>query len=179
MSELYDYYKSVVVKKLISKFRYKSVMQVPTLNKIVLNMGVGQATDNKKFLEQAMNDLSVISGQKPCITKSRKSIAGFKIRKNVPLGCKVTLRKFRKWNFLNSLIKVVIPRIRDFRGFSKKSFDGRGNYNLGIREQIIFPEINYDNIDKIRGLNISIITTANSDHECLSLLSFFNFPFQL
>ncbi|QCI26122.1 50S ribosomal protein L5 [Buchnera aphidicola] len=179
MMSLYDLYKSKVVKKLMEKFKYVSVMQVPNIEKITLNMGIGKAVHNKKFLEKAIQDLTVISGQKPFITKSKKSIAGFKIRQNYPIGCKVTLRGTRKWDFLHRLITIVIPRIRDFRGFSKKSFDGRGNYNMGISEQIIFPEINYDTIDQVRGLDIAITTTANSDIESLFLLSSLNFPFQL
>lgn len=177
--ELYDYYKNTVVKKLMLKFQYKSIMQVPCIKKITLNMGVGKAINNKKILEQAVNDLTLISGQKPLVTKSKKSIAGFKIRQGNLIGCKVTLRGLRKWDFLSRLINIVIPRIRDFRGFSRKSFDGFGNYNMGIREQIIFPEINYDTIDKIRGLDIAITTTAKSDIEGFELLSSFHFPFQL
>lgn len=179
MQTLYELYKSKIVKILIEKFKYKSVMQVPDIEKITLNMGIGKANHDKKFLEKAMQDLILISGQKPFITKSRKSIAGFKIRQGYPIGCKVTLRGKRKWDFLNRLITVVIPRIRDFRGFSKKSFDGKGNYNMGISEQIIFPEINYDTIDQVRGLDISITTTAKSDVEGFTLLSSFHFPFQL
>ncbi|WP_343128130.1 50S ribosomal protein L5 [Buchnera aphidicola (Takecallis taiwana)] len=175
---LYNVYKTHVVKALMKKFRYVSVMQVPNIEKITLNMGAGKANHDKKVLEQAVKDLMLISGQKPIITQSRKSIAGFKIRQGYPIGCKVTLRGIRKWNFLNRLITIVIPRIRDFRGFSKKSFDGRGNYNMGICEQIIFPEINYDTIDKVRGLDISITTTACSDAEGFALLSAFHFPFQ-
>ena len=179
MLELHTYYKLHIVKTLMSKFKYSSIMQVPKIEKITLNMGVGQAVNDKKALELAIKDLTAIAGQKPMVTNSKKSISGFKIRKGYPIGCKVTLRGIRKWDFLNRLIKIVIPRIRDFRGFSKKSFDGHGNYNFGIREQIIFPEINYDTIDKIRGLDISITTTANSDNEGFVLLSSFNFPFQL
>ncbi|CAL4043391.1 50S ribosomal protein L5 [Buchnera aphidicola (Phyllaphis fagi)] len=176
---LNDYYKKHIIEKLMVKFKYSSIMQVPKINKITLNMGIGKAVHEKKALDHAILDLMTISGQKPCITKARKSISGFKIREGYPIGCKVTLRGRRKWDFLNRLISIVIPRIRDFRGFSKKSFDGRGNYSLGIREQIIFPEINYDNIDKIRGLDITITTTANSDNEGIALLSYFHFPFRV
>ncbi|CAL4323563.1 50S ribosomal protein L5 [Buchnera aphidicola] len=178
MFELNEYYKSHIMKHLMKKFKYRSVMQIPKINKITLNMSLGQS-NNKKELELTMQDLKNISGQKPLITHAKKSIAGFKLRQGYPIGCKVTLRGVRKWDFLNRLINIVIPRIRDFRGFSKRSFDGRGNYNLGIREQIIFPEINYDKIDKIRGLDISITTTANNDDEGFELLSSFRFPFQL
>ncbi|CAL4323451.1 50S ribosomal protein L5 [Buchnera aphidicola (Pterocallis alni)] len=178
MLDLYSYYKSHVVKKLIDQFQYHSIMQVPVIDKITLNIGINQLKNDKKTLDKAVSDLTLITGQKPIITKSKKSIAGFKIRKGYPIGCKVTLRGVRKWDFLNRFIKIVIPRIRDFRGFSKKSFDGRGNYNIGIKEQIIFPEINYDTIDKVRGLNITITTTAKNNIEGLALLSFFNFPFQ-
>lgn len=179
MIVLYKFYKTQVIHKLIQKFQYASVMQVPNIEKITLNMGVGKANNDKKILEQAVKDLTLITGQKPIITQSRKSIAGFKIRQGYPIGCKVTLRGTRKWDFLNRLITIVIPRIRDFRGFSKKSFDGRGNYNMGISEQIIFPEINYDTIDKVRGLDIAITTTASSDTEGFALLSAFHFPFQV
>lgn len=174
---LCDYYKHTITKKLKKEFNYTSVMQVPNINKITLNMGVGLAASDKKILEFAISDLTVISGQKPIITKARKSVASFKIRKNYPIGCKVTLRGKRKWDFLDKLITIVIPRIRDFRGFSKKSFDGFGNYSIGIREQIIFPEIDYNKVDKIRGLDITINTTANSDKEGYALLKAFNFPF--
>ncbi|CAL4325180.1 50S ribosomal protein L5 [Buchnera aphidicola (Eriosoma grossulariae)] len=178
MNNPYDYYKKVVIKNLMLKFNYHSSMQVPRLQKITLNMGVGKAAVDKKILEYAVKDLALISGQKAYITKAKKSVAGFKIRQGYPIGCKVTLRGERKWSFLNRLINIAIPRIRDFRGLSKKSFDGRGNYSMGIREQIIFPEINYDLIDNIRGLDITITTTANSDDEGLELLSAFNFPFR-
>ncbi|CAL4324007.1 50S ribosomal protein L5 [Buchnera aphidicola] len=178
MSELYSYYKSHVVKKMMLDFKYTSIMQVPRINKITLNMGLGKSTHDKKVLDFAISDLSLISGQKPYITKARKSISGFKIREGYPIGCKVTLRGLRKWDFLKRLISIVIPRIRDFRGFSKKSFDGRGNYSMGIKEQIIFPEINYDIIDKIRGLDITITTSSCSNKEGIALLSAFNFPFR-
>jgi len=178
MFKLYEYYKKQVVKNLVKKFKYQSIMQVPKLEKIVLNMGVGSAVSDKKLLKNAISDLTLISGQKPIVTKARKSVAGFKIRKGHPIGCKVTLRGIRKWHFLDRLISIVIPRIRDFRGFSRSSFDNTGNYNLGIKEQIIFPEINYDKIDRIRGLNVTITTSSYSINESYALLSFFNFPFR-
>ncbi|QCI19026.1 50S ribosomal protein L5 [Buchnera aphidicola] len=178
MTKLYSYYKTQVVKKLMITLNYSSIMQVPRIDKIVLNMGVGSAASDKKILDNAFLDLTVISGQKPIITKARKSVAGFKIRKGYPIGCKVTLRGKRKWDFFERLISIAIPRIRDFRGLSVNSFDGRGNYSLGIREQIIFPEIDYDKIDRVRGLDVTITTTAKSDHEGHLLLSAFNFPFR-
>ncbi|WWO99856.1 MAG: 50S ribosomal protein L5 [Candidatus Dasytiphilus stammeri] len=178
MVQLHDFYKSEVIKKLMIHFKYKSVMQVPKVKKITLNMGVGKAVSDKKILENAIADLTAISGQKPLITRARKSISGFKIRKGYPIGCKVTLRGERMWNFLERLIWIVIPRIRDFRGLSVRSFDGYGNYSIGIKEQIIFPEIIYDKIDHIRGLDITITTTAISDKEAHYLLSAFNFPFR-
>ncbi|ANF17213.1 50S ribosomal protein L5 [Buchnera aphidicola (Schlechtendalia chinensis)] len=173
-----DYYKTEILKKLVDKFNYSSVMQVPNIKKITLNIGVGLASVDKKHLNNAISDLTKISGQKPLVTKARKSISSFKIRKGYPIGCKVTLRGKRKWDFLERLIMVAIPRIRDFRGLSLKSFDGRGNYSIGIREQIIFPEIDYDKIDRIRGINITITTTAKSDREGRELLSAFKFPFR-
>lgn len=160
------------------KCNYSSIMQVPRIEKITLNMGVGTAVVEKKTLDQAILDLTLITGQKPLITKARKSIAGFKIRQGYPIGCKVTLRGKRKWDFLDRLISIAIPRIRDFRGLSKNAFDGRGNYSIGIREQIIFPEIDYDKIDRVRGLNVCITTTARSDYEGELLLSSFHFPFR-
>ncbi|WWO99997.1 MAG: 50S ribosomal protein L5 [Candidatus Dasytiphilus stammeri] len=178
MAQLHDFYKLEVINKLMIHFKYKNVMQVPNLEKITLNMGVGKAVSDKKLLENAIADLTAISGQKPLITKARKSISGFKIRKGYAIGCKVTLRGERMWDFFERLIYIVIPRIRDFRGFSLKSFDGYGNYSIGIKEQIIFPEIIYDKIDHIRGLDISITTTATSDKEAHYLLSAFNFPFR-
>ncbi|NIH16485.1 MAG: 50S ribosomal protein L5 [Buchnera aphidicola (Periphyllus lyropictus)] len=178
MLDIYNFYKKKIVPKFIKKFHYTSVMQVPKIIKITLNMGVGECVSNKKKLDYAVSDLALISGQKPVLTKVRKSVAGFKIRQGYPIGCKVTLRGVRKWHFLSKLINIVMPRIRDFRGFSKSSFDGFGNYNFGIKEQIIFPEIDYDKIDEIRGLDISILTTAKSDLEAFSLLSEFNFPFK-
>lgn len=177
MSILYNHYKKNIIKKLIIKFNYTSIMEVPTLKKITLNMGIGKATNNQKILENALTNLTLISGQKPYITKSKKSISGFKIRQGQNIGCKVTLRKKRMWEFFERLIFISIPRIRDFRGLSLKSFDGFGNYNIGIKEQIIFPEINYDKIDNIRGLDIAITTTAKSNKEGIALLKEFNFPF--
>lgn len=178
MAKLHDFYKDTVVAELQKKFEYKSVMQVPRIEKITLNMGVGEAITDKKVLEHATNDLTAISGQKPLITKARKSVAGFKIRDGYPIGAKVTLRGERMWEFLERLISISVPRIRDFRGLNPKSFDGRGNYSMGVREQIIFPEIDYDKIDKIRGLDITITTTAVSNEEGLALLTAFNFPFK-
>ncbi|CAL4325266.1 50S ribosomal protein L5 [Buchnera aphidicola] len=178
MVTLYNYYKSKVIQKLMLKLKYTSIMQVPTIEKITLNMGVGSASSNKKTLDHAILDLTVISGQKPLITKARKSVSGFKIRQGYPIGCKVTLRGQRKWDFFERLIIIAIPRIRDFRGLSKNSFDGQGNYSIGIREQIIFPEIDYDKIDRVRGLDVTITTTATSDQEGYELLSSFNFPFR-
>ncbi|WP_295164120.1 50S ribosomal protein L5 [uncultured Buchnera sp.] len=178
MATFYDYYKSKIVKKLMMELNYSSVMQVPKIDKITLNMGVGGASSDKKVLDNAVLDLTAISGQKPLITKARKSVAGFKIRQGYPIGCKVTLRKKRKWDFFERLIVIAIPRIRDFRGLSTNAFDGNGNYSLGIREQIIFPEIDYDKIDRVRGLDITITTTAKSNHEARLLLSSFNFPFR-
>ncbi len=167
-----------IVPELMKEFGYKSVMEVPRLEKIVLNMGVGEAVNDKKILENAVGDLTQISGQKPVITKARKSIAGFKIRAGYPIGCKVTLRNIRMYEFLDRLISVAIPRVRDFRGISGKAFDGRGNFNMGVREQIIFPEIEYDKIDALRGLNVTIATTAKTDREARALLSAFRFPFR-
>ncbi|QJC30005.1 50S ribosomal protein L5 [Enterobacteriaceae endosymbiont of Plateumaris sericea] len=178
MSKLYNYYKNEIVKKLIYSFKYYSIMQVPRISKITLNMGVGKAISDKKHLDNAINDLTVISGQKPLITKVHKSISGFKIRQGYPIGCKVTLRGKRMWYFFERLLFIAIPRIRDFRGLSKKSFDSYGNYNIGIKEQIIFPEINFDKIDYIRGLDISITTTAHSNKEGYALLHALNFPFR-
>lgn len=178
MSTIHNFYKQNVVKNLIKKFNYHSVMQVPKITKITLNMGVGAAATDKKILDHAINDIKVISGQQPLITKAKKSIAGFKIRQGHPIGCKVTLRGKRMWDFFERLICIAIPRIRDFRGLSSKSFDGRGNYSLGIREQIIFPEIDYNKVDRIRGLNISITTNTKFDKEGYALLSAFNFPFR-
>lgn len=176
MARLYDYYKASVTKDLMKKFGYKSVMEVPRIEKITLNMGVGEAVADKKVMDHAVSDMQKIAGQKPVVTKSKKSIAGFKIRDNYPVGCKVTLRRERMYEFLDRLVAVAIPRIRDFRGISGKSFDGRGNYNMGIKEQIIFPEIEYDKIDALRGMNITITTTAKTDEEAKALLLAFKFP---
>ncbi len=178
MAKLHDLYKDTVVAELQKKFGYKSVMQVPRIEKITLNMGVGEAIADKKVLEHATNDLTAISGQKPITTVARKSVAGFKIREGYPIGAKVTLRGERMWEFLERLISISVPRIRDFRGLNPKSFDGRGNYSMGVREQIIFPEIEYDKIDKIRGMDITITTTAKSNEEGHALLTAFNFPFK-
>jgi large subunit ribosomal protein L5 len=176
MARLFDYYKSTVAPELMKKFGYKSAMEVPRIEKITLNMGVGEAVADKKVMEHAVGDMQKIAGQKPVVTKSKKSIAGFKIRENYPVGCKVTLRKARMYEFLDRLVTVAIPRIRDFRGISGKSFDGRGNYNMGVKEQIIFPEIEYDKIDALRGMNITITTTAKTDEEARALLLAFKFP---
>ena len=176
MARLYDYYKKNVTEELMKKFGYKSVMEVPRIMKITLNMGVGEAVADKKVMDHAVSDMQMIAGQKPVVTKSKKSIAGFKIRENYPVGCKVTLRRERMYEFLDRLVTVAIPRIRDFRGVSGKSFDGRGNYNMGIKEQIIFPEIEYDKIDALRGMNITITTTAKTDEEAKALLLAFKFP---
>jgi large subunit ribosomal protein L5 len=162
----------------MEQFNYKSVMEVPRIEKITLNMGVGEAVADKKVMENAVSDLEQIAGQKPLVTKAKKSIAGFKIRDDYPVGCKVTLRKNNMYTFLDRLISIAIPRIRDFRGISAKSFDGRGNYNMGIKEQIIFPEIEYDKIDALRGMNITITTSAKTDDEAKGLLSAFSFPFR-
>ena len=178
MARFFDYYKASVVPELTKQFGYKSVMEVPRITKITLNMGVGEAVQDKKILENAVGDMQKIAGQKPVVTKSRKSIAGFKIRDGYPIGCMVTLRGPRMFEFLDRLITVSLPRVRDFRGVAGKGFDGRGNYNMGVREQIIFPEIEYDKIDALRGMNISITTTAKSDEEAKALLSAFKFPFK-
>ncbi|WMY95862.1 MAG: 50S ribosomal protein L5 [Arsenophonus sp.] len=178
MQKLHDYYKESIVKKMMCQFKYKSIMQVPKIEKIVLNMGIGEAVNDKKLLDNAASDLALITGQKPFITKARKSVAIFKIRQGYSIGCKVTLRGKRMWDFFERLIFIAMPRIRDFRGLSIKSFDGRGNYNMGVREQIIFPEIDYDKVDQVRGLDISINTTAKSDNESFVLLKAFDFPFR-
>lgn len=178
MVKIYDFYKTKVISTIMKKLDLRSVMEVPRIVKITLNMGVGSAVNDKKILDFAISDLTAISGQKPLITKAKKSISTFKIRKGYPIGCKVTLRGKRKWDFLDRLITIVIPRIRDFRGLSKRSFDGKGNYSIGVREQIIFPEINYDKIDRVRGLDITITTTACTDKEGFLLLEAFNFPFK-
>lgn len=178
MARLKDFYKDTVVAKMTEQFGYKSPMEVPRIEKIVLNMGVGEAVADKKIMENAVGDMQKIAGQKPVVTKAKKSVAAFKIRDDYPVGCKVTLRRERMYEFLDRLVTVAIPRIRDFRGISGKSFDGRGNYNMGVKEQIIFPEIEYDKIDAIRGMNISITTTAKNDEECKALLAAFKFPFK-
>ena len=178
MAKLHDYYKSDVVNELSKQFGYKTIMQVLRIEKITLNMGVGEAISDKKLLENAAADMAAISGQKPLITKARKSVAGFKIREGYPIGCKVTLRGERMWEFLERLICISVPRIRDFRGLNAKAFDGRGNYSMGVREQIIFPEIDYDKVDRVRGLDITITTSANTDEEGRALLAAFNFPFR-
>jgi large subunit ribosomal protein L5 len=177
-ARLHTFYRDAVVKDLTQKFGYKSVMQVPRIDKIVLNMGVGEAVADKKIMDNAVADMTKISGQKPLVTKSRKAIASFKIRENYPIGCKVTLRGARMYDFLDRLVNVAMPRIRDFRGISGRSFDGMGNYNMGVKEQIIFPEIEYDKIDAIRGMNITISTTAKTDDEARALLAAFKFPFR-
>ena len=178
MARMHDFYKDTVAKQLTDRFGYKSPMQVPRITKITLNMGVGEAVGDKKVLENAVGDMTKIAGQKPVVTKARKAIAGFKIREGYPIGCMVTLRGPRMFEFLDRLITISMPRIRDFRGVGGKGFDGRGNYNIGVKEQIIFPEIEYDKIDALRGMNISITTTAKNDDEARALLAAFKFPFK-
>ncbi len=178
MARLQQFYKDAVVPELLKQFGYKSVMEVPRISKITLNMGVGEAVGDKKILENAIGDMTKIAGQKPVSTKARKSIAGFKIRDGYPIGCMVTLRGPKMYEFLDRLVTIALPRVRDFRGIAAKGFDGRGNYNLGVKEQIIFPEIEYDKIDVLRGMNISITTTAKSDQEARALLGAFKFPFK-
>lgn len=178
MARLKDFYKDTVVKQLTDQFGYKSPMEVPRISKITLNMGVGEAVADKKIMENAVGDLEKIAGQKAVVTKAKKSVAAFKIRDGYPVGCKVTLRRERMYEFLDRLVTVAMPRIRDFRGITPKAFDGRGNYNMGVREQIIFPEIEYDKIDALRGMNITITTTAKTDEEARALLSAFSFPFR-
>lgn len=178
MARLQQIYKEKVVPKLLKEFAYKNVMQVPRIKKITLNMGIGEAVADKKQIENAVRDMTAIAGQKPVVTKARKSIAGFKIRDGWPIGCKVTLRGEHMWEFLDRLIAISIPRIRDFRGMNGRSFDGRGNYSMGVREQIMFPEIDYDKVDAIRGLDITITTSAETDEEGKALLKAFNFPFR-
>ncbi len=178
MARLKRYYEEELKPKLIERFGYKNPMQVPRLEKIVLNMGVGEAVQDAKKIEHAMRDLALISGQKPVVCQARKSVANFKLRKGMPIGCKVTLRRERMYEFLDRLVHIALPRVRDFRGLSPKSFDGRGNYAFGIREQIVFPEINYDEIDEIRGLDVIICTTARTDEEARALLEGFNLPFR-
>ena len=178
MARLQEFYKQNVVSQLREQFGYKSIMEVPRITKITLNMGVGEAVGDKKILENAVGDMTKIAGQKPVVTKARKAIAGFKIREGYPIGCMVTLRGTRMFEFLDRFITVAMPRVRDFRGVSGKGFDGRGNYNVGVKEQIIFPEIDYDKVDALRGMNISITTTAKTDDEARALLAAFRFPFR-
>ena len=174
---LQEKYENEVVQALMDKFGYKNIMEVPKLEKIVINMGVGEAKDNPKVLESAVGDMQLITGQKPVLTRAKKSIANFKLRENVAIGCKVTLRKQKMYEFADKLINVALPRVRDFRGVSDKAFDGRGNYSLGIKEQLIFPEVEYDKIDKVRGMDIIFVTTANTDEEARELLRFLGMPF--
>ena len=178
MARLHDYYTSTVVPDLVKQFGYQSVMEVPRIEKITLNMGVGEAVADKKVLEHAVGDMQKIAGQKPVVTVARKAIAGFKIREDYPIGCMVTLRGEKMYEFLDRLVTVAFPRVRDFRGVNGRSFDGRGNYSMGVREQIIFPEIDYDKVDKVRGLDITITTTAKTDEEGRALLAAFSFPFR-
>lgn len=178
MARMQEFYQKTVVGQLMEQFGYGNIMEVPRLEKITLNMGLGEAVADKKVIEKAVNDMAKISGQQPVVTKARKSVASFKIRDDYPIGCKVTLRRERMYEFFDRLITVSLPRVRDFRGVSAKSFDGRGNYNLGVKEQIIFPEINYDQIDAIRGMDIAVTTTARTDEEGKALLQAFGFPFR-
>jgi large subunit ribosomal protein L5 len=178
MARLQDHYRENVVPQLMEKFGYSSIMQVPRIEKITLNMGVGEAVGDKKVMEFAVGDMEKIAGQKPIVTKAKKSVAGFKIRDGWPIGCKVTLRRDRMYEFLDRLINIAIPRVRDFRGVNPKSFDGRGNYSMGVKEQIIFPEVEYDKVDALRGMDITITTSASNDEECRALLDGFNFPFK-
>lgn len=178
MSRFQTMYHDVIVPELTKKFGYKTIMQVPRITKITLNMGVGEAVNDKKMVDNAVADMTKIAGQKPAVTRTRKAIANFKIRENMPIGCMVTLRGERMYDFLDRLVTVAFPRVRDFRGVSGRAFDGRGNYNIGLKEQIIFPEIEYDKIDRLRGMNISITTTAKSDEEAKALLAGFSFPFR-
>ena len=178
MTRLKDYYSETVTKQLKEQFGYKNDMEIPRITKITLNMGVGEAIADRKVMEHAVNDMTKIAGQKPIVIKARKSVAGFKLREGWPVGCKVTLRRSMMYEFLDRLISVAIPRIRDFRGMNPKAFDGRGNYNMGVREQIIFPEIDYDKIDTLRGMDITFTTTAKTDEEGRALLAAFNFPFR-
>ena len=177
-SRLYDFYRQECIPRMMQEFRYKSPMQVPKLEKIVVNMGLGEAIQNIKLLESASSELGVITGQRPVVTRAKRSIAAFKLREGMPIGCMVTLRKHRMYDFFDKLVNVVLPRVRDFRGLSDKSFDGRGNYTMGIREQIIFPEIDYDKIDKVKGMNITIVTTAPTDEESKHLLTLMGMPFK-
>ena len=177
-NRLKEKYTNEVINKLVEQFNYTSVMEVPKIEKIVINMGVGDAVSNAKNLEKAVDELTLLSGQKPVITKAKKSIAGFRLRDGMPIGCKVTLRGERMYDFLDKLISVSLPRVRDFQGVSNKAFDGRGNYTLGVKEQLIFPEISYDNVDRVRGMDIVIVTTANSDEESHALLKELGMPFR-
>ena len=177
MSRLKDQYNETIVDEMIKKFEYKNKMQVPKLDKIVINMGVGEAKDNAKLLEAAIKDLETISGQKAIVTKAKKSVANFKLREGMPIGCKVTLRGEKMYEFADSLINLALPRVRDFRGINPNAFDGRGNYALGIKEQLIFPEIEYDKVDKVRGMDVIFVTTANTDEEARELLTLFGMPF--
>jgi large subunit ribosomal protein L5 len=178
MARLQEFYRDTVTKTLMEQFTYKSVMEVPRISKITLNMGVGEAVADKKILDNAVGDMQKIAGQKPVVTKARKSIATFKVREGYPVGCMVTLRRLHMYEFLDRLVSVAIPRIRDFRGISGRAFDGRGNYNMGVKEQIIFPEIDFDKVDVLRGMNITITTTAKTDAEAKALLAAFKFPFR-
>ncbi len=178
MARLQEFYRDTVVQQLMDQFSYKSVMEVPRITKVTLNMGLGEALVNKKVLESGLGDMTKIAGQKPIVRNARKSVAGFKVREGWPIGCKVTLRSYRMYEFMDRLINVALPRVRDFRGMSGKSFDGRGNYSMGINEQIIFPEIDYDKIDALRGMDITITTTAKTDEEGRALLAAFSFPFK-
>ena len=178
MARLQDYYRETIVGELTKKFGYRNIMEVPRLKKITLNMGLGEAVADKKVIDAAVADMGKITGQRPVVTKARKSVASFKIRDGYPIGCKVTLRRERMYEFIDRLVSIALPRVRDFRGIPRKSFDGSGNYNLGIKEQIIFPEINYDQIDSIRGMDIAITTSAKSDEEGIALLEAFGFPFR-
>jgi large subunit ribosomal protein L5 len=177
MTRLQEKYQKEVIPAMIEKFGYKNIMEVPKLEKIVINMGVGEAKENQKVLESAVSDLTLIAGQKPILTRAKKSVANFKIRENMALGCKVTLRKAQMFEFADKLMSIALPRVRDFRGVSSKAFDGRGNYSLGIKEQLIFPEIEYDKIDKVRGMDIIFVTSANTDEEARELLRFLGMPF--
>lgn len=179
MARMQEFYRDTVVKQLQDEFKYTSVMEVPRITKITLNMGLGEAIGDKKVIERAVEDMVKISGQKPVVNNARKSVAGFKVREGWPIGCKVTLRSQRMYEFLDRLVSIAIPRIRDFRGLNPKSFDGRGNYSMGVREQIIFPEIDYDKIDALRGMDITITTTAKTDEEGKALLKAFNFPLKV
>lgn len=178
MNALREYYENQIVDAMIKKFSYKNKMEVPKIEKVVINMGLGEAKENAKAIDSAVNDMTIIAGQKPIVTKAKKSIAAFKLRAGMPIGCKVTLRGEKMYSFVNRLINLALPRVRDFRGVSAESFDGRGNYTLGVKEQLMFPEIQYDKIDKIRGMDIVFVTTANTDEEARELLTLFGMPFK-